>query len=66
MNIDAQKVFGQRECPSCGYEVPTNSNRCPICRYEFLVPTAAQRFTRVGGALIMLAIMLWLLISALR
>jgi predicted amidophosphoribosyltransferase len=66
MNIDAQKTFGTRECPACGSDVPANNNRCPICRYEFPVPTPAQRFVRIGGAIIMLAILLWFLVLSLR
>ncbi len=65
MRITADKRFGLRECPSCGAEIAANNNRCPICRYEFPVAAAPQRFARIGGALIMLAILLWLLVGTL-
>ena len=58
MKIDAQKPFGTRECPSCATEVPANNNRCPICGYAFLRPTATQRNMKLIGAIVMLALFL--------
>lgn len=26
---------GKKECPNCAVEVPGQSQRCPICGYEF-------------------------------
>ena len=62
MSIDTSKEFSKRECPSCACEVPANNNRCPICGYEFPNPTPRQRGMRLGGALIMLAILIGLMI----
>jgi len=41
--INPDKEFGQRECPSCATEVPINSNRCPICKYEFPYQPGSHR-----------------------
>lgn len=65
MKIDAQRTFPPRECPSCACEVPSNSNRCPICGYVFPAPTAVQRSLRIGGALIMLGILALMLLLSL-
>ena len=65
MNISTQKTFPPRECPSCACEVPSNNNRCPICGYVFLQPTPVQKSLRIGGALIMLGILLLLLVMGL-
>ena len=66
MRIDPARHFGLRECPSCACEVPANENRCPICGYLFPSPTRTQRSLRVGGALVMLAILLLGLLRLLR
>ena len=63
MQIDPQHEHGARECPSCACEVAANNNRCPICGYEFPHAAPRQNFLRYGGALIMLAIMLWMLMG---
>jgi len=57
MKIDATRSFVTRECPSCATEVAANHNRCPICGYEFPNASPKQRGMRVGGALLMLAIL---------
>lgn len=46
MKIDPDKSFGDRECPSCGVTVEANSNRCPICGYEFPNRTPASQGLR--------------------
>ena len=61
MKLDIDKTFDPRECPSCGCEVPRNNNRCPICSYEFPTPTRTQANLRLGGALLMLAVLALLL-----
>jgi hypothetical protein len=61
MNIDSQKAFGMRECPSCATEVPANNNRCPICGYTFLQPTSIQRNMKLIGAVVMLVLFLILI-----
>jgi len=58
MKIDAQTPFGTRECPSCATEVPANNNRCPICSYAFIQPTSTQRYMKLIGAIVMLALFL--------
>jgi hypothetical protein len=60
MRIEADKGFGFRECPSCATEVPANSNRCPICGYEFPHLSGRQRGLRVGGGLLMLGLFVYL------
>lgn len=65
MRIQADKRFELRECPACGTEVSENNNRCPICGYEFPAPTPRQRFARMGGALIMLLLLVWLVLAVL-
>lgn len=65
MRIDAQRDFGKRECPSCACAVEANQNHCPICGYAFPNATQAQTAMRVGGALLMLAILLGLLLYGL-
>ena len=57
MNLEINKTFDARECPSCGCEIPANNNRCPICNYEFPVPSRIQKSLRIGGAIIMLALL---------
>ncbi len=57
MKLEIDKSFRSRECPSSGCEIPVNNNRCPICNYEFPVPTHTQVGLRIGGALIMLALL---------
>lgn len=67
MRIDNQRSFGTRECPSCATDVAANHNRCPICGYEFPNPSPVQKGMRIGGALLMLAILaLLLVLGALR
>lgn len=61
---DSNRDFGTRECPSCGVEVDANQNYCPICHYAFPHAMPRQKFMRIGGALIMLAILLYLLLRA--
>lgn len=63
MAIDAQRDFGRRECPSCACEVEANHNRCPICGYIFPQATSAQKGLRIGGALLMLGILLYVLLA---
>lgn len=63
MQIDTQRNFGKRECPSCACEVEANHNRCPICGYAFPQATPTQKGMRIGGALLMLAILLVLLLA---
>ena len=65
MRIDATRRFGVRPCPSCATEVAANSNRCPICGYVFPCATPRSRLMRVGGALLMLGILLALLLARL-
>jgi predicted amidophosphoribosyltransferase len=65
MRINITKDFGTRDCPSCAMEVAANNNRCPICGYEFPQASPAQRGLRVGGALLMLAVLVALLLSGL-
>lgn len=43
-----------------------NNNRCPICHYEFPVATRPQRFAKIGGALIMLLILIWVMLGLTR
>ena len=63
MRVDAAKSFGSRECPGCACEVPANSNRCPVCGYLFPHPSPRQRALRVGGALLMLGLILLLYLA---
>lgn len=65
MRIDTQRDFGKRECPSCACEVAANHNRCPLCGYAFPQATPRQTGLRIGGALLMLAILLALLLAGL-
>ncbi|HMP74654.1 MAG TPA: zinc ribbon domain-containing protein [Kiritimatiellia bacterium] len=65
MPINPQHDFGTRECPSCATEVAANNNRCPICGYEFPAPSPRQRGFRLGGALLMLAILAFLILAGL-
>ena len=60
MRVDPDKDFGTRACPGCATDVPANSNRCPICGYAFPHPTSRQRVLRLGGALLMLGLLLLL------
>lgn len=57
MRIEPERDFGRRECPSCGVEVSANHNHCPLCGYAFPHPSPRQRGMRVGGAILMLAIL---------
>jgi hypothetical protein len=63
MKIDTDSAFGTRECPSCATEVPANNNRCPICGYEFLHGTAAQRHLKFWGAIVMLVLFVILILG---
>ena len=65
MRVNTDSDFGSRECPSCATEVAANHNRCPICGYEFPNPTPVQRGLRVGGALLMLGLLLLMLLLGL-
>lgn len=58
MKVDTTRDFGVRECPSCATEVAANNNRCPICGYLFPRPTPRQKGLRIGGALLMLGLIL--------
>ena len=60
MKVQTNKRFGQRECPSCATGVPTNSNRCPICGYEFPRLTDKQRGMKIGGGSLMLVLFIYL------
>jgi hypothetical protein len=60
MKVLDRAEFGTRECPSCGCEVAANHNHCPICGYRFPVATPRQRYLRLGGAMIMLGLILFL------
>lgn len=62
MRVDPDRRFGTRECPSCGLDVAANHNQCPICGYDFPQTSARQRGLRTGGALVMLAILAYLLL----
>ncbi|WP_052881032.1 hypothetical protein [Kiritimatiella glycovorans] len=55
MRIDAEKDFGERECPGCAGVVEENENTCPICGYEF--PRESRR-RRAGRITAMLAALL--------
>lgn len=63
--IDPQRDFGRRECPSCACEVEVNHNHCPICGYAFPQASPAQKGMRIGGALLMLAILAFLILVGL-
>ncbi len=65
MKIEAGTSFGNRECPSCATEVPANNNRCPICGYEFLQPSPAQRNLKLWGAVVMLVLFVILILRLL-
>lgn len=59
MTIDPGKDFGTRECPGCATRVPANSNRCPLCGYDFpALPRRRKMLTWLAAA-ILLAILLW-------
>ncbi len=60
MRIQTDTDFGLRSCPSCATHVPLNSNRCPICGYEFPHPTSLQRNMRLWGGLLMLLLFVFL------
>jgi hypothetical protein len=57
MRIKPDKEFGLRECPSCATEIPANSNRCPICGYEFPVMPQSRRVSVWLVAVILLVIL---------
>ena len=63
MKIDPERDFAKRECPSCGVEVASNQNNCLICGYLFSHPDFRQRGMRLWGALLMLALILFLTIA---
>lgn len=65
MRIDPQRDFGRRECPSCACEVEANHNHCPICGYAFPQASPVQKGMRMGGALLMLAILALLILAGL-
>ena len=65
MRIDERCNFGKRECPSCACEVEANHNRCPICGYAFPQATPGKKAMRIGGALLMLAILIALILGGL-
>ena len=60
MKVQTGKDFGERECPSCACNVPANSNRCPICSYEFPALPRRKGLALAAG-LLMLFILLWVL-----
>lgn len=66
MNVDAGRNFGERECPACACRVPANHNRCPICGYEFPQTPPRRQGMKVGGALLMLALFLFLALGLSR
>ena len=43
-------------------DVPANTNRCPICGYEFPSRPPRRRAAIVAAALLMLALLLWLVL----
>lgn len=63
MKIDPARDFGDRECPSCCTEVASNQNNCPICGYLFPQPNSRQSGMRLWGAIIMLALILFLTVA---
>lgn len=65
MRVDELKEFGTRECPSCATHVPANNNTCPICGYAFPHASPTQKGMRLGGALLMLALLVVLLLWGL-
>lgn len=61
MKIDPDKEFGTMECPACACEVPRNSNRCPICKYEFgYKPTWQTPLLLVITIIVILALLSWM------
>ena len=65
MRLETSRDFGNRECPSCGCEIPANTNRCPICKYHFPVANPRQKSMRLWGALIMLGLLIGMLLLGL-
>ena len=65
MKIESQRDFGRRECPSCACEVAANHNHCPICGYAFPNRGRGARAFRWTGAILMLAILLFMLLAGL-
>lgn len=67
MRVDVNKDFGTRECPSCATEVPKNSNRCPICGYEFPYTPPPRGLVAmvvwIFFGLVIAAILLWLIVG---
>ena len=66
MNIDTEKDFGTRECPACGVNVAENSNRCPICKYEFPNRSPGQEGFRLWVGMLLLIIFILLTFGLLR
>jgi len=62
LRIDPEKPFGMRECPGCAMDVPENNNRCPICGYDFPNPTPRQKHMKLWGAIIMLALFIFVML----
>lgn len=58
MKVVSDMDFGVRECPSCATEVKANTNRCPICGYEFPVMPAGRKMTVWLVAVILLVVLL--------
>jgi hypothetical protein len=58
LKIDPDRDFGKRECPACACRVPANSNRCPICGYDFPQFCPVHRHIRLWGTLIMILLLL--------
>lgn len=66
MDIDFQRNFGKRECPSCGVEVAENNNRCPICKYEFPSQTAGEKGFRLTVGLFLLLLFCLMVFGLIR
>lgn len=63
MSVEINKNFGTRNCPSCATDVPANSNRCPICGYEFPVMPRGRKtvFWIAGVILLIILVGSWVL-----
>ena len=60
MRINEHTEFPPRECPSCATRIPGNSNRCPLCGYEFPHPSGTRKNLKLWGGLLMLFLFAWL------
>jgi len=66
MRIDGQREFETRECPSCGVDVPTNNNYCPICSYAFPQLGPRKKHVKRWAGLLMLLLFIILAFRLLR